>query len=137
MLGLGANHAERCWLRHYGFCRSRGLGALGFDGLGCGSEVALHFSFFFLLQALAEDVFVLRVSLREVVVPEALAEFQLAAAFGVALDEQLDAPLDFGGRTLPAAPEILVILDFELANVLFELRHFFVNRGHAWKPPVL
>ena len=58
--------------------------------------------------------------------------FQLAAAFAVALDHQLDTPLDFGGRTLPAPTKILVVLDLQLADVPFELAQIFVDGGHGW-----
>jgi len=97
--------------------------------------VALHFSFLFLLELLAENVFVLGVGLAEVVVAKALAELHIAAALAVAFDDQLDAPLDFRGRALPAAAKVLVILNFELANVFLELRHFFVDGRHAEESP--
>src|SRR5262249_18784705 len=87
---------------------------------------------FLLLRALAENVLVLGVRLREVVVAKALPELQLAAAFSIALDDQLDTPLDFGRRTLAPAAKILVVFDLELANIPLELTQFFVNRGHAW-----
>src|SRR5207302_1268203 len=116
---LGAHHAEGGWLgrgRLYcrGVCGRRDFGAFGFNGLGRGSKVALYFSLFLLLEPLAENVFVLRVSLREVVVAETLTEFHLAAALAIALDDRIDAPFDFGGRALPAAAEILVVFDLEL-----------------------
>ena len=95
----------------------------------------LHFSFFFRLRFFSEDVFVLRVGLREVVVAKALAEFQIAAALAIALNDQLDAPLDLGRRTLPAAAKELVILDLELADVFFELPQFLVDRGHGGRSP--
>src|SRR5260370_834873 len=95
----------------------------------------LHFPLFFLLDFFPEDIFVLRVGLREVAGAKALAEFQLAAALGIALDDQLDAPLDFGRRTLSAAAEELVVLDLELADVFFELRQFFVDRSHGGRSP--
>ncbi len=78
--------------------------------------MALHLSFLFLLKLLAENVFVLRVSLGEVVVSKALAKFELGAALGVAFDKQLDAPLDFRGRALPAAAKELVILQDDVAG---------------------
>src|SRR4029077_20840243 len=107
------------------------LGSLGFNGLrGC-AEMPLRAAFFLLLRALAENIFVLRVGLRQVVVAKALAELQIAAAFSVALDDLLDAPFDFGRRTLPAATKILVVFDFELADVALELPKLFVHAGHG------
>src|SRR5208282_396238 len=91
------------------------LGAFGFDGFRGGTEVPLNFSFFFLLRFLAKDVLVLRVGLREVIQAEALAVLQVAAALGVALNHKLDAPFDFGRRSLAAAAVVLVIFNFELA----------------------
>src|SRR5690242_12224881 len=93
--------------------------------------MALDGSFFLLLGLLAENVFVLGVSLREVVETEALVRFHIATALVVALDEKIDAPLDFGGRTLASAAEILVVLDFELADVLLDLAQIFVNGRHV------
>jgi len=92
--------------------------------------MALHFSFFFLLKLLAENIFVFGVGLAEVIVAKALAELHIAAALAVAFDDQLDAPLDFSGWTLPATAKVLVVFNFELANVFFELRHFF----RRWSP---
>src|SRR5260370_37727700 len=43
----------------------------------------------------------------------------------------MDAQFDFRGRTLPAAAEILVIFDFQLTDVPFELAQLFVNCRHA------
>src|SRR5712671_5522262 len=97
--------------------------------------MALHFSFFFLLKLLAENIFVLGVGLAEVIVAKALAELHIAAALAVAFDDQLDAPFDFRGWTLPAATKVLVVLNFELANVFFELSHFFVDGRHAEESP--
>src|SRR5712672_817578 len=127
---MGRGYWRRCWL-----CSRRGLGALCFDGFGSRAEMALHFSFFFLLKLLAKNIFVLGVGLAEVIVAKALAELHIAAALAVAFDDQLDAPLDFRGRTLPAAAKVLVVLNFELANVFFELRHFFVDGRHAEESP--
>jgi hypothetical protein len=45
----------------------------------------------------------------------------------------IDAPLDFGGRTLAAAAEILVVFDFELTDVPFERAQLFVNGSHSWR----
>ena len=97
------------------------LGPLRFDCFGRSAEVPLRSAFFFLLGSLAENIFVLGVGLREVVVTKALTELQLTAAFSVSLDNQLDTPLDFGRRTLPPAAKILVVLDLELANIPLEL----------------
>jgi hypothetical protein len=60
----------------------------------------------------------------------------VASALGIALDEQLDAPLDFRRWTLAAAAKELVVLDLELADVFFELRQFLVDRGHGGRSPV-
>src|SRR6266568_8619787 len=84
-LRLGASHAK-C----LGFTsRSRVL--FGFflrasrlDLPGRGSEVPLNFPFFLLRGSLAENIFVFRVGLREVVEAESLRELRFAAAFGVA-----------------------------------------------------
>jgi hypothetical protein len=103
--GFGAGHSKcagraRCgnWV---GF---RFLfGTRGFDFLRRGAEVALDFSFFFLGNFLAEDIFLF--------------------------------PLHFGGRTFPAAAEILVVFDLELTDVLFDLAQVFVNGAHARKMP--
>src|SRR5579884_3766437 len=104
--------------------------------LGRRAEVVLHESFLFLLHALAEDVLVLRVGLREVVEAEALRGLQLAAPFGIALHHQVDAPFDFGGRTLAPAAEVLIVLNLELADVAFDLTEIFVDSGHAGRSPV-
>ena len=61
----------------------------------------------------AENILVLRVGLREVVQPKPLPEFQLAGAFAVALDDLLDAPLNFRRRTLPPSTEILIVLNLQ------------------------
>src|SRR4029077_5992343 len=98
----------------------------------CGrSKMPLNLSFFLLGHFFAKDIFVFRVGLRKVIEAEALREFELAAAFRVAFYHHVDAPLDFGGRTLAAAAEVLIVLDLELPNVFFECRQFFVNGGHA------
>src|SRR2546423_1890247 len=97
------------------------FGAFRFNRLGGGAKMPRQTPFFLLLRALAENILVLRVGLREVVVTKALPKFQLATAFSVALDDQLDSPFDFGGRALSAAAEILVVLDLELANISLEL----------------
>ena len=73
--------------------------------------------------------------MRKIAEAETLRELHVAAAFPISLDELIDAPLDFGGRTFPAAAEILVVLDLELTDVLFDLAQVFVNGAHAWKMP--
>ena len=109
--------------------------AFRFDGFrGC-AEMALNLAFFFLLRFLAEDVFVLGVGLGEVVQAESLAVFQVAAALGIALYDQFNAPFDFGGRALAAAAEILVVFNFELADVAFEPRQFLVDGRHGRTNP--
>ena len=118
----------------------RGASASFFDARGLDffrrcAKMALNFAFFFLGNFLAEDIFVLRVGLRKIVEAETLREFHVAAAFPIALDELIDAPLDFGGRTFPAAAEILVVFDLELADVFFEsgpsLRQWCAMRGRC------
>jgi hypothetical protein len=47
------------------------------------------------------------------------------------LDQKIDAPFDLARRSLPAASEILVVLDFELTDVFFDLAQIFVNGRHA------
>src|SRR5262245_10233317 len=86
---------------------------------------------FLLLRFLPENVFVLCVSLREVVEPEALVGLQFAAALVVALDKKINAPLDFGGRTLAPAAKILVVFDLELTDVFLDLAQIFVNGRHV------
>src|SRR5258708_2054502 len=109
------------------------LRASRFNLLRCRAEVPLDFSFFLLRGSFPENIFVFCVSLREVVEAESLRELELASAFGVALDHLIDAPLDFRGRTLPAAAEILVVFDLELTDVTFERAQFFVDGRHAWR----
>src|SRR4029077_8806798 len=60
---------------------------------------------------------------------------QVAAALGVALHHQLNAPLDFRGWALPAAAEILVVFNLQLPDVPFELGQLFVDGRHGWKSP--
>src|ERR1700733_11277736 len=108
------------------------LRALRLNSLRRSPKVPLRPPLFLQLHFLAKNIFVLRVSLRQIVESKALSELQLAAAFAVALDHQLDTPLDFGGRALPAATKILVVLDFQLADVPFELAQIFVDGGHGW-----
>ncbi len=91
----------------------------------------LDFSFFLLRGALPEDILVLRVSLGKIVEAESLREFQIAAAFRIALYHHVDAPFNFCGRTFPATAEVLIVLHLELSNVLFECSQVFVNGGHA------
>jgi len=88
-------------------------------------------AFFLLLGFLPENVFVLGVSLREVVEAESLVGLHVAAALVIALDEKIDAPLDFRRRALAATAEILVVFDLELANVLLDLAQIFVNGRHV------
>ena len=95
--------------------------------------MALNGALFFLLHSLAEDVFVFRVGLREVVEAEALVGLHFATALVVALDEKVDAPFDVRRRFLPAASEKLIVLDFELADVLLDLSEIFVDGRHACK----
>ena len=134
-LGVRADHAE-C------FCRAAccGCGCFfllllprtgRFDFLGGGAEMPLQPSFFLHCGFLPEDVFVFCVGLREVVEAESLCELQVSAALVVALDQKIDAPFDVGRRTLPATSEVLVVLDFELADVFFDLAQIFVNSPHA------
>ncbi len=111
------------------------VSALGFDRFrGC-TEVALNFSFFLVLRFFAEDILVFGVGLGEVVQAEPLAVLQIAATLGIALDHQFNTPLDFGRRALSAAAEELVVFNFELADVAFELRQFLVDSRHGWKSP--
>src|SRR6476659_1075092 len=91
------------------------------DRLRSRAKVPLRAPLFFLLCPFAENVLVLRVRLRKVVITKSLPKLQFAAAFAIALDDQLDAPLDFSGRTFPPAAEILIVLNFELANIPLEL----------------
>src|SRR5579859_5422698 len=91
----------------------------------------LDCTLFLLLGFLAEDVFVFSVSLREVVETEALVRLHVPATLVIALDEKIDAPFDFSGRTLPTAAEILIVFDLELADVLFDLAKIFVNGRHV------
>src|SRR5260370_35321441 len=95
----------------------------------------LNFSFFFQSDSLPEDIFIFCVGLRKIVEAESLGKLQFAAAFRIALDQLIDAPLDFGGRTFPAAAEILVVFDLELTDVPFELAQLFVDGRHAWRSP--
>ncbi len=108
-----------------------GLGTLRLDGFGRRAVVPLRAPFFFHLHFFAENVFVLGVRLRQVVETKALPEFQLAAAFAVALYNQFNAPLDFRGWALPPTTEILVVFDFQLPDVSFELTEILVNGGHG------
>ena len=87
-------------------------------------------AFFLLFHFFPEDVFVFCVSLRQIVEAETLRELQFAAAFRIALDHHVDAPLDFRGWPLPSAAEILIVFDLELSNVFFECSQLFVNGGH-------
>jgi len=93
--------------------------------------MSLDGSFFLLLRFLPENVFVLCIRLREVVEAEALVRFQFAAALVVALDEKINAPLDFGRRTFAAPPEILIVFDLELPDVFLDLAQIFVNGRHV------
>ena len=72
----------------------------------------LHFAFFALRSALAENVLVLGVGLGKVGETEALIEFQIAAAFRITANNQVDAPFNFGGRALAAAAEEHIVFDF-------------------------
>src|SRR5438046_4023342 len=94
-------------------------------------EMPLNRTFFLLLQFFPEDVLIFCVGLGEIVKAKALRGFQFAPAFPIALDQHIDAPLNFGGWTLPAAAEILVVFNLQLSNLLFECSQFFVNGGHA------
>src|SRR6202030_851364 len=91
----------------------------------------LHRAFFFLLGPLAKNIFVLGVSLGEIVVAKSLAVLHIAGAFAVPFDHQFDAPLNLIGRTLTAAAEELIVFDLQLANVAFELTEFFVDGGQG------
>src|ERR1051325_5086880 len=93
--------------------------------------MALHGSFLFLLELLAENVFVFRVGLAEVCEPESLPRFQFTAALRIALRQQVYPPFNFCRRTLPAAPEILVVFDLQLPDIFFDLAEIFVNGGHG------
>jgi len=104
--------------------------AFSFNGLGGSAEVTLHLAFFAGGETLAEDVLIFGVGLGKIAEAETLGEFQVATAFGVALDDQLNTPFDFRGRALTAAAKEHVVFDFELADVAFELTQFFVDGGH-------
>ncbi len=111
----------------FGFFFSAGR----FDLLGGRAEVPLDFPFLFLRRSLPEDICIFCVGLREVVETESLRELEVAAAFRIALHENIDAPFDLRRRTLPASPEILFVFDLELADVPFELAQLFVDGRHA------
>src|ERR1700684_4164519 len=83
---------------------------------------------------LTKNVFIFRVSLREVRQPKPLLHLQFARALAVTLDHLLDAPLDFRRRKLPPAAEELIVLNLQLADVSLHSAQFFVNRrGHkSW-----
>src|SRR5262249_22782538 len=91
----------------------------------------LDSALFLLLRFLPENVFVFRVGLREIVEAKALMGFHFPAALVVPLDEKIDAPFDFGRRTLAAAAEILVVFDLELTDILFNLAQIFVDGRHV------
>ena len=97
------------------------FGAGGFNLFCRRTVMTLDSTLFLLLRFLPENVFVFCISLREVVEAEALMGFQFPAAFVITLDEKIDALFDFGGRAFAAAAEILVVLDFELTDVLLDL----------------
>src|SRR5260370_30078820 len=138
-LRLGTSHAECLGVSRRGYgCRLFRflLRASRFDLPGCRAEMVLDFSFFLLRHFFPEDIFVFRVGLQKIVKAESLREFQFAAAFRVALHEHIDAPRDFRGRTLPAAAEILVVFNLELADVALELAEFFFDGRHTWCNPL-
>src|SRR5580700_4139980 len=68
------------------------LRALRLNGFRRSPKMPLRPALFLQLHFFAENIFVLRVGLRQIVESKALPEFQLAAAFAIALDHQLDTP---------------------------------------------
>ena len=69
--------------------------AIRFDLFRSRAKVPRHLPLFLLLQPLAKHILIFRVGLRQVVVAKALPEFQLAAALGITLGHQLQAPFNF------------------------------------------
>src|SRR6266436_1175557 len=132
-LRLGTRHAKRLGLRGGHLCFF--FQARRFDFLRRRAKVALDFSFLFQRNFLPENILVFRVGLRKIIEAEPLREFQFAAALGVALHQQINAPLDFRRRALPAASEILVVFNLELADVALELAQLLVNGRHARRKP--
>src|SRR6266446_9522218 len=111
------------------------LRASGFNFSRRGAKMPLDFSFFLLRGFFSENILVFCVRLRKVIEAEPLRELQLAAALRVALDHHVYAPLDFRGRALPAASEILVVLNLELSNIFFECSQLFFDGRHEWEIP--
>src|SRR5260370_30419094 len=105
--------------------------ASGFDLFGRGAKMPLDFSFFLLRRAFPEDILVLRIRLGKIVETESLREFQVAAAFRIALDHHVNAPFNFRGRTFSATAEVLIVFHLELSNIFFECSQFFVDGGHT------
>src|SRR5208282_2165480 len=85
---------------------------------------------FLRLHPLPEDVLILRVRLRQVVIPEALAIGHVRAPLRVAFDGLLDAPDRVVRRARPPATEILLVLDLQRADVTLECAQFLVNFVH-------
>src|SRR5258708_5758034 len=133
-LGFGTSHAKclgfsgrgrRYLLFGFFFLAS------GFDLFGRGAKMPLDFAFFLLRRAFPEDILVLRIRLGKIVEAESLREFQVATAFRIALDGQVNAPFNFRGRTFSATAEVLIVLHLELSNIFFECSQVFVDGGHT------
>src|SRR5882762_1137652 len=131
---LRAGHPEVCLIGNHrgvtGISFSKPLRAFRFNRFGRRTEVPLHGSFFFLLALLAENIAILGVGLREVVVAESLAILHIPGAFPVLLNDQFDAPLNLSGRTLTPSAKELIVLNLQLPDIAFELSEFFVDGGH-------
>jgi len=113
------------------------LAAGRFDLFRRCAKVALDLAFLFRRGFLRRCLCTSRTSAK-IIEAEPLREFQFASAFRVALHEQINAPFDFRGRTLPAASEKLVVFDLELADVPFELANsssMVAMRGENPEPP--
>src|SRR5882724_6896828 len=130
--GLRASDAERGPFSDNGRCaRLRVRKTLRFNGFRCGAKVALHGGLLFSFHPLAENILVLRVGLREVVVTKSLAVLHIPGAFTIFFYGQFNAPFDFVGRTLASSAKELIVFDLQLAYVPFELAELFVDGRHA------
>src|SRR5438309_4095937 len=129
---LRASDAERGPLRNGGrSTRLRLRKTLRLNGFRCGAKVALHRGLLFSFHPLAENILVLRVGLREVVVAKSLAVLHIPGAFTIFFYRQFNAPFDFVGRTLASSAKELIVFDLQLAYVPFELAELFVDGRHA------
>ena len=86
---------------------------------------------FFLHQFLAPHFHIFRVGLAQVVVTEALAGAQVAAALRIAPNQRLHTPLRIRGRTRAPATEVLLVLNLQRADIPLDLTEFLVYGGHG------